>query len=239
MVVDSCPLLPEGASPIPCLGAAIAARRTIRGLSYSEIAAACGRRQEAGHQLGDEPLTPPSPLTAPPGHPAGPLLRQVGRAGGAPRGWPTMPLIPPAAGSGPALRHDRRHPIGAARIAPRPHHHRSAGALPWARTSVIMVATPAWSTEGVMVFLPGPLPPLPSYRRPWHALGNRLLAARHAQSWRQHHIAWSLRIPIGMVAQWERGRHRPSSPNLHRLAELLDVPYAELAELAGYPPSGL
>ena len=84
-----------------------------------------------------------------------------------------------------------------------------------------------------MVFSPGPLPlPLPPRR--WRALGQRLTAARATRDWTVLRLAAHLHVQSLTVQRWERGWSRPHRHMLRRLAMLLDIPYEELAALAGY-----
>ena len=84
-----------------------------------------------------------------------------------------------------------------------------------------------------MVFAPGsPRPPLLAA---WQPLGRRLTAGRVAQGRSLAQLAPPLGVRANTVRCWETGHFRPRAPLLHRLAALLDIPYAELAALAGYP----
>lgn len=84
-----------------------------------------------------------------------------------------------------------------------------------------------------MVFPPDPLPPRPPRR--WQALGERIAAARETHAWTAHQLTGLLDMHVVTVRLWETGHNRPRRHTLHRLATLLDIPYAELAALAHYP----
>ncbi len=68
----------------------------------------------------------------------------------------------------------------------------------------------------------------------WQSLGDRLLRARVRRGWTRQEVAAHLGRPVATVQYWELGSHRPQRQALHALAALLDIPYAELAALAGY-----
>lgn len=85
-----------------------------------------------------------------------------------------------------------------------------------------------------MVFPPGPPPP-PRSRRPWQALGARIAVGRMAHGWSRPTFAHKLGADVTTMHVWETGKTRPQPRTLRRLAALLDIPYAELARLAGYP----
>jgi transcriptional regulator with XRE-family HTH domain len=69
----------------------------------------------------------------------------------------------------------------------------------------------------------------------WKPLGDRLAAARAQRGWTQQDVAVRLNYALSRILYWEQGRHRPQRLPLRALATLLDVPYTELAALAGYP----
>lgn len=85
-----------------------------------------------------------------------------------------------------------------------------------------------------MVFPPGPLPALHPYR-PWRAVGDRITAARLARHWTLRQFARLIGMRAGRVRLWETGTARPQPRTLRRVATLLDIPYEELAAMAGYP----
>jgi transcriptional regulator with XRE-family HTH domain len=70
---------------------------------------------------------------------------------------------------------------------------------------------------------------------PWRALGRRLATARTAHRWSIAQLTVRLDVQHRTLTRWEAGQHRPSRHMLRRLATLLDLPYTELAALAGYP----
>jgi ribosome-binding protein aMBF1 (putative translation factor) len=71
----------------------------------------------------------------------------------------------------------------------------------------------------------------------WHDLGTRIATARAANAWSVDHIARVLEVGVVTVRAWEVGQQRPQPRVLSRLATLLNIPYGELADLAGYQVS--
>ena len=72
-------------------------------------------------------------------------------------------------------------------------------------------------------------------RRPWQPLGACIHAARLARTWKARRLAALVGVTASTVCGWELGHKRPQPQTLRRLATLLDIDYAELAELAAYP----
>ncbi len=97
-----------------------------------------------------------------------------------------------------------------------------------------------------MVFPPDPLPPPrhrsgrrrrqppPQGRAALTTFASRIVTARTTRQLSIAVVATGLGVEPQTLARWEAGRTRPSRHKLRRLATLLDVPFAELAALAGY-----
>jgi transcriptional regulator with XRE-family HTH domain len=75
-------------------------------------------------------------------------------------------------------------------------------------------------------------PPDPRY--PWQALAAQLAAGRVARGWTVRQLAARVERHPDTILLWEVGRHRPPRPLLRHVADVLGVPFAELARLAGY-----